>query len=164
LTIDVSKAAAASPDPDDAQRITGRRGFDNTRPPRCRALCAAKAIDEAVSPLSSIRWSLMPRHVGATRTFEARMLALTDEVFQEFDDLPVLMVMRAITSSWSDLRGVPPTRPRPEAIVSLARHKLSAPSRDRRAEAAGVGATVTAQVDGALLDEDHGVLAQTSAL
>ena len=52
------------------------------------------------------------------------MLALADDVFNEFDDLPVLTVMRAISTSWAELRTVPATRPMPEAIVSRARAKL----------------------------------------
>jgi len=111
----------------------------------------------------------MTRQSGAVRTFEARMLALTDEVFQEFDDLPVLTVMRAITSSWSELRSAPATprsapanRPRPEEIVSLARHKLNSVPDARRSQLAEVQAAAATNVDGALLDQDHRILAQTS--
>ena len=57
--------------------------------------------------------------------FEAKMLALSDELFDEFDDLPVRTVLSAISSSWADLRLTPATMRPPEAIVARARTKLT---------------------------------------
>jgi len=57
--------------------------------------------------------------------FESKMLALSDELFDEFDELPVRVVFSAISSSWADLRLTPATVRPPEAIVARARHKLA---------------------------------------
>ena len=74
----------------------------------------------------------MPMTKTRSQDFDSKMLALSDELFEEFDELPVRLVFSAISSSWADLRLTPATLRPPEAIVARARHKLAEAS-DRRA-------------------------------
>lgn len=66
----------------------------------------------------------------APRSFEAQMLAAADRLFAEFEELPVLTVVRAVNGARTELRerGAAPS---PPAIEAAARQRLL------RARAAG---------------------------
>jgi hypothetical protein len=85
----------------------------------------------------------MIRRRKARGSFEAQMLALADEMFAEFEELPVLTVIRAINSARSELRQADPTsRPEPATIGALARTRLreqTAPTAPLPAAPARVG-------------------------
>ena len=66
---------------------------------------------------------LLSRRTAADAT-DARMLAAADRLFREFDDQPIISVIRALGAARATLRdiGQPVT---PEAVESLARTHLS---------------------------------------
>jgi hypothetical protein len=67
-----------------------------------------------------------------TTPYEARMLAMADRLFAEFDGLPVRTVFEAIGTARSEvraqLRTEPSAAPAPEQIERLARDRLRAAS------------------------------------
>jgi hypothetical protein len=67
----------------------------------------------------------------AADTYDARMLAAADRLFREFEDVPVISVVRALGAARATLRdtGQPVT---PEAVEALARVRLSLPTQTQR--------------------------------
>ena len=61
---------------------------------------------------------------SAADAYDARMLAAADRLFREFDELPIVTVIRALGAARAALRdaGQPVT---PEAVESLARAHLA---------------------------------------
>ena len=85
----------------------------------------------------------MPMGRYGTPSFESRMLALTNDLFEEFEHVPVRLVFAAITGSWTELRRTPDLPLLPEAIVARARTKLLSIS---TAAPAGVAAAISYDV------------------
>lgn len=59
----------------------------------------------------------------ASRSYEARMLAMADRLFEEFDQLPVMDVIRAIGAARTELREADGVA-LPEQVERLARRQL----------------------------------------
>ena len=61
-------------------------------------------------------------------SFDTQMLAMADELFNEFEELPVIRVIRAINAARSELRAAAPLgeAPTPEQIRVAARRRLRA--------------------------------------
>jgi hypothetical protein len=58
------------------------------------------------------------------RVDEARMLAMADRLFEEFNDKPVRTVLAAIGKARSELRDLGSSLPEPNVIEDIARHIL----------------------------------------
>lgn len=59
----------------------------------------------------------------AARSYESRMLAMADRLFDEFEHLPVIVVFRAIGAAQSELREADLVA-LPEQVERLARQRL----------------------------------------
>jgi hypothetical protein len=67
------------------------------------------------------------KHRGA-RTAEARLLAMADRLFSDYEELPVRTVFQAIGAARTELRELNAGAPTAEDIETLARRRLeSAP-------------------------------------
>ena len=62
----------------------------------------------------------------AATSREARLLAMADRLFHEFEHLPVRTVFQAIGGARLELRDAHPGVPTPEQIEGLARQRLLA--------------------------------------
>jgi hypothetical protein len=58
------------------------------------------------------------------RVDEARMLAMADRLFAEFDEKPVRTVLAAIGRARTELRDVGSSLPKPRVVEDIARHIL----------------------------------------
>ena len=68
------------------------------------------------------------KHLGA-RTADARLLAMADRLFSDFEDLPVRTVFQAIGTARMELRERREGVPTAEDIEALARPRLEAAMR-----------------------------------
>jgi hypothetical protein len=59
-------------------------------------------------------------------SYEARLLAMADRLFADFDMLPVLDVLQAISNARSELRDRGDRQPDPATVEDLARGNLQA--------------------------------------
>jgi len=78
----------------------------------------------------SVIWSCpvtMRTRPSRRSPFDARMLAAADELFREFDNVPILDVIGALTAARREL-AMPSTLPDPAAIAATARERLLASS------------------------------------
>ncbi len=59
-------------------------------------------------------------------SYDARMLAVADELLEEFEQLPLLTVVRAINSARGALASPAGDPPAPETVSAVAREELAA--------------------------------------
>jgi hypothetical protein len=59
------------------------------------------------------------------RVYDARMLAMADRLFAEFDQLPIRTVLTVIATSIRDLARAHDSAPAPDEVEQLARRALS---------------------------------------
>lgn len=69
---------------------------------------------------------MLSRSRQQTPSVEARLFAMADRLFDEFDDLPAGEVFEAIGGARASLSGEPRGAPSPEEIESIARQWLLA--------------------------------------
>jgi len=67
------------------------------------------------------------KHVGV-RTSEAKLLAMADRLFRDYDQLPVRTVFQAIGAARMELRERQQGVPAAEEIEVIARRRLDAPA------------------------------------
>ena len=68
---------------------------------------------------------MVTKHVGA-RTADAKLLAMADRLFSDFEELPVRTVFQAIGAARMELRERQEGIPSAEQIEALARPRLEA--------------------------------------
>jgi hypothetical protein len=67
---------------------------------------------------------MLTRSRQQTLSVQARLFAMADRLFDEFDDLPAGAVFAAISSARVGLSNQPGDAPSPEEIESIARQRL----------------------------------------
>jgi hypothetical protein len=68
---------------------------------------------------------MIARNPQRAGSYEARMLAMADRLFTEFDALPVGTVFRAIGAARAEVREQGEALPSPERVEALARLRLA---------------------------------------